>query len=90
MVETVPLLLIHVHMGSSILCKMVELVRILHHSHVPLLQVQELGQLPIQHTNRNVALTEGSGNLLPSHVVIHWLHGVESNPPCTGKSQKLL
>jgi hypothetical protein len=37
MVEMVPLLLINVHMGSSILCKMVELIHIHHHSHVSLL-----------------------------------------------------
>jgi hypothetical protein len=38
-IEIVPLLLISVHMGSSILCKMVELVHIFHHSHMPLLQI---------------------------------------------------
>jgi len=38
-VETVPLLLISAYMGPSILCKMVELVHIIHHSHTPLLQI---------------------------------------------------
>ena len=38
-VETIPLLLISVYMGPSILCKMVELVHIIHHSHTSLLQI---------------------------------------------------
>ena len=38
-IETVHLLLISIHMSPSILCKMVELVHILHHSHVFLLQL---------------------------------------------------
>ena len=38
-IETIHLLLISVYMSPSILCKMVELVHILHHSHVSLLQL---------------------------------------------------
>ena len=38
----VPLFLIHVNVTPSILCQMVELVRIVQHRHAPLLQVQEL------------------------------------------------
>ena len=38
-VEMVPLLLISVYMGPNILCKMVKLVHIIHHSHTPLLQI---------------------------------------------------
>ena len=37
-VETIPLL-ISIYMGPSILCKMVELIHIIHHSHTPLLQI---------------------------------------------------
>ena len=84
------LLLIGIHMSPRILCKMVELVHILHHSHVSLLQLQKLGQLPIQQTSRNIVLTKSSGKLLPSHIVVHRLHGVESVPPSNGRSQKLL
>jgi hypothetical protein len=86
----VPLLLICVNMSPSILCNMVEFVGILHHGHTSLFQVQELGQLPVQHTSRNVVLSKGSGKLLPSHRMIYRLHGIESIPPCTGRSQKLL
>ena len=35
-IETVPLLLISIDMGPSILCQMVELVHIIHHRHAPL------------------------------------------------------
>jgi hypothetical protein len=90
MVETISLLLISIHMSSSILCKMVELVHILHHSHIPLLQIQKLGQLPIQQTYRNIILLESSGKLLPSHTVVHRLHGIESVPPSASKPKKLL
>ena len=38
-VEMVPLLLISVYMDPNILCKMVELVHIIHHNHTPLLQI---------------------------------------------------
>ena len=90
MVEMVPLLLISVYMGPSVLCKMVELVHIIHHSHTSLLQIQELSQLPVQQTSRNIVLTESSGKLLPSHTVVHRLHGIEGIPPCTSRPQKLL
>ena len=39
MIEMVHLLLISVYMGPSILCKIVELVHIIHHSHTPLFQI---------------------------------------------------
>ena len=39
MIETVHLLLISIHMSPNILCKMVELVHILHHSHISLLKL---------------------------------------------------
>jgi len=81
----VPLLLISIYMGPSILCKMVELVHIIHHSHTPLLQIQELSQLPIQQTNENIVLTESSGKLLPSHTVVCQLHGIESIAPHIGR-----
>ena len=86
----VHLLPISIHMSPNKLCKMVELVHILHHSHVSLLQLQKLEQLPVQQTNRNVILMESSGELPPSHMVVHRLHGVESAPPSTSRSQKLL
>ena len=38
-IEMVHLLLISIHMSPTILCKIVELVHILHHSHVSLLQL---------------------------------------------------
>ena len=59
---------------------MVELIHILHHRHAPLLQVQELHQFPIQRTSRNVVLSKSNGKLLPSHTVIHQLHGIEGVP----------
>ena len=90
MIEMVPLLLISIDVDPSILCQIVELVHIIHHRQAPLLQVQELRQLPVQHTSRNVVLSESSGKLLPSHTVVHRLHGVESIPPRTGRPQKLL
>jgi hypothetical protein len=71
MVEAVPLLLIRVNMSPSILCEMVEFVSILHHGHAPLLQVQELGHLPVKHPYWNVVLSKGSGELLPSHRMTH-------------------
>ena len=69
---------------------MVELVHIIYHRHAPLLQVQELRQLPVQHTSRIVVLSESSVKLLPSHTVVHKLHGIESIPPRTSRPQKLL
>ena len=69
---------------------MVELVYIVHHRHAPQPQVQELHQLPIQNTSRNVILYESSSKLLPSHTVIHRLHGIECVLPCTSRSQQLL
>ena len=90
MIETIPLLLISIDVGPSILCQMVELVHIIHHRHAPLLQVQKLHQLSIQHTNRNVILSKSSGKLLPSHMVVHWLHDIECAPPYTGRTQQLL
>jgi len=42
MIKMVHLLLISIHMSPSILCKMVELIRILHYSHVSLLQLYKL------------------------------------------------
>ena len=39
MIEMVHLLLISIHIRPNILCKMVELVHILYHSHVSLLQL---------------------------------------------------
>ena len=69
---------------------MVELVYVVHHKHAPLPQVQELRQLPIQNTSRNVVLSKSGSKLLPSHTVIHRLHGIEHVPPCTGKTQQLL
>ena len=89
-VEMVPLLLISVYMGPNILCKMVELVHIIHHSHTPLLLIQKLSQLPVQQTSGNILLTESSGKLLPSHTVVRRLHGIESIPPCIGRPQRLL
>ena len=82
----VHLILISIYMSPSILCKMVELVHILHHSHASLLQLQKLGQLPVQQTSRNIVQTESSGKLSPSHMVVHRLHGIESVPPSTGRS----
>ena len=79
------LLLIIVYMGPIILCKMVQLIHIIHHNHTPLLQIQKLSQLPVQQTNGNIVLTESSGKLLPSHMVVRRLHGIESIPPCTGR-----
>jgi hypothetical protein len=35
-------------------------------------------------------LSEGSGELLPRHPVVHLLHGVEGVPPSTGRPQQLL
>ena len=86
----VPLLLISIDMDPSILCQMVKLVHTIHHRHAPLLQVQELRQLPVQHTSNNVVLSKNSGKLLPSHTVVHRLHGIERVPPCTSRTQQLL
>ena len=88
--EMVPLLLISIDVGPSILCQMVELVHIIHHSHTALLHIKELSQLPVQQTSGNIVLTESSGKLLPSHTVVRRLHGVESLPPRIGRPQKLL
>ena len=90
MIEIVHLLLISIHMSPSILCKVVELIHIFHHSHVSLLQLQKLGQLPIQQTNKNIVLTESSSKLSPSHMVVYRLHGIKNVPPSTGRSLKLL
>ena len=46
-IEMVHLLLISIHMSPSILCKMVELIHILHHSHISLFQLRKLRQLPV-------------------------------------------
>ena len=69
---------------------MVELVDIVHHRHASLPQVQKLRQLPIQNTGRNVILSEGRSKPLPSHTVIHRLHGIELVPPYSGRTQQLL
>ena len=85
----VPLLLISINVDPSILCHMVELIHIINHRHAPLLQVQELHQLPILYTSRNIVLSESSGKLLPSHTAIYQLHGIEHVPPCTDRTQQL-
>jgi hypothetical protein len=69
---------------------MVELVGIFHHGQTSLLQIQELRELPVQNTHRNEILSEGSGELLPCHPVVHLLHGIEGIPPSAGRSLQLL
>ena len=85
-IETVHLILISIHMSPSILCNVVKLVHIFYHSHASLLQLQKLRQLPVHQISKNIVLMESSRKLLPSHMVVHRLHGVESVPPSTGRS----
>ena len=80
-IEAIPLLLIDIHMGSSILGQVIELIDIVHHYHTPLSHVQELSQLPVEDTSRNIKFSEYCGELLPGHPVIWLLHGIEGIPP---------
>ena len=63
--EAVLLLLVSVHMNASILGQVIELINIIHHGHTPLAQLQELSQLPVDDTGRNIELSECCGELLP-------------------------
>ena len=89
MLEAV-LLLVSVHMNASILGQVIELINIVHHCHTPLSQFQELSQLPVEDTSRNIELSECRGELLPGRRMIWLLHGMEGIPPCTCEPQQLL
>ena len=82
-IEAVPLLLVGVHMSSYILGQVIELIDVVHHRHTPLPQVQELSQLPVEDTSRNIELSECYGELLLGQRMTRLLHGMEGIPPCT-------
>ena len=90
MIEAVPLLLVCIHMSSSILGQVVELVNVVHHGHTPLPKVQKLYQLSIENTSRNIIFFEGRCELLSGHPMIRLLHGIECITPCTCGPQQLL
>ena len=81
--EAVLLLLVSVHMNASILGQVIELINVVHHYHIPLSQLQELSQLPVDDTDRNIELLECYGELLPGCRMIWLLHGMEGIPPCS-------
>ena len=89
-IELVPLLLAYINMSSSILGQVIELIDVVHHYHTPLSQFQELSQLLVEDTSRNIKLLECRGELLPGHLMIWLLHGMEGIPPCTRGPQLLL
>ena len=84
------LLVICVHLTTSILSQVVELIHILHYRPAPLTQLHELGHLLVDNTSRYEELAEGGGELLPRCRVIRQLRGQESLPPGTCGPQKLL
>ena len=83
MIEAILLLLVSVHMNASILGQVIEPINVVHHYHTPLTQLQELSQLPVEDTSRNVELSKCYGELLPGHRMSWLLHGMEGIPPCT-------
>ena len=85
--EAVLLLLVSVHMNASILGQVIELINIIHHCHTPLVQLQELSQLLVDDTSRNIEFTECCGELLLGCRMIWLLHGKEGIPPCTCGTQ---
>jgi hypothetical protein len=68
--EEVGFLLIHVDMIGAVLGKGVELVSVVIHRVVPLLQVKELLQLATEQTHREMMTTEGSAVLTPWNLMI--------------------
>ena len=62
--EAVLPLLISVHMDASILGQVIELINIVHHCHTPLSPFQELSQLLVEDTSRNIKLSKCRGELL--------------------------
>ena len=52
------LLLVSVHMNARILGQVIELINIIHHCHTPLAQLQELSQLPVDDTSRDIELSK--------------------------------
>ena len=65
MKEAVPLLVVRIHLTTSILSQVVKLGHILHYRPAPLTQLHELGHLLVDNTSRYEELAEGSGELLP-------------------------
>ena len=70
MIQAILLLLLGVHMNSSRLGQLIELIDVVHHCHTTLPKLQELSQLPVENTSRNIELSECCGELLPGHPVI--------------------
>jgi len=68
--EAILLLVIRVHLTTSILSQVVELIHILHYRPAPLTQLHELGHLLVDNASRYEELTEGGGELLPRCRVI--------------------
>ena len=80
--EAVLLLLVSVHMNANILGQVIELINLIHHYHTPLAQLQELSQLSVDDTSRNIELSECCELLLGCRMI--WLlHGMEGIPPYT-------
>ena len=70
-------------MNASILGQVIELINIVHHCHTPLSLFQELSQLPVEDTSRNIELSKSLSKLLLGRRMIWLLHGMEGIPPCT-------
>ena len=86
--ETVPLLLICVGVMRGIPSQGVELVKILDHLHVVLLQIVELVPLHLDQSSWNVGLAELGSKLLPVHHVAFNLHCLNILPPCSCRTSE--
>ena len=65
MKEAILLLVVSVHMDASIPGQVIKLINVVHQCHTPLSQLQELNQLLVDDTSRNIELSECCGELLP-------------------------
>ena len=70
-------------MNANILGQIIELINIVHHCHTLLSQFQELSQLLVEDTSRNIELSKSLSELLPGHRMIWLLHGIEGIQSCT-------
>jgi hypothetical protein len=86
--EAVALLLVSVNILRGIPGQSVELLKIIHHVGVVLLQVEEFITLHLDQSGGNVSLTELGGEFRPVDDMIRSLHGLDILPPCSGGSRE--
>lgn len=88
--EPVPLLFLGVSMVTLILSQIIECMCIVEYCAVPLSQRQEFIKLVVHEACWDVIPSEHCLKLVPSNLVVSWLHGAGVIPPCPSGSTKLL